>query len=661
MLDLPSYHAMAAMAVTVTMFVFFARGRLSVEIVSLVTIAVIAVGLYFFPLEGDKPTEGLAIAFGGFGHYALITICALMIMGRGLVVTGALEPAARFLEGVFKLNLQLGLLISLLSAFFLSMAVNDTPVLVLLLPIFVALAAKGAMPASKTLIPLNAAVLIGGMATTIGTSTNILVTSIAVDLGMPQMSVFHYTPIVLIAALVALPYLWLVMPRLLGDNTVDAEHAQRLFHTRLRIGDTSAFAGAEFEAVRDKLPNNIKVHNPPSGALQPQQRLHISGTHEALEDANRILKGELAPSWVLDRIRRTAAAERQDIVAVEMTVTADSRLLTRTLPTSGIADLYGVAVLGIHRPERLLGEKDKYSEGGDLRIAEGDVLLVMGISEDLQSFARSDSLLMLEGARELPRRSKAVLAAAIMFGSVGLASMGLLPIAISALAGAILMFVTGCVKFDRVGRALSAKVIVLVAASIAIGRIVLESGAADWLGQALSLGLAFLPPALVLAAIMAFVTLLTNFASNATAATVGTPIAFSIATQLGLPAEPLILAVLFGCNLCYATPIAYQTNMLIMSEGSYEFKDYIRTGVPLVLLMVTALSVLLVYWYDLPPFGDAMTDSAPVTAPTEGPAPTQSPSTEPTPTTSAILTPIPTAPTLPPSPAPYGLVPTTTP
>ena len=121
----------------------------------------------------------------------------------------------------------------------------------------------------------------------------------------------------------------------------------------------------------------------------------------------------------------------------------------------------------------------------------------------------------------------------------------------------------------------------------------------SFLGETLSLGLAYLPPALVIAAIMAFVTLITNFASNATAATVGTPIAFSIAAQLGVPPEPLVLAVLFGCNLCYATPIAYQTNMLIMSEGSYEFVDYIRTGVPLVALMVATLSILLVLSYGL--------------------------------------------------------------
>lgn len=606
MLEAPTYHAIAAMAVTIAMFIAFARGRYPEEIISLVTIAVIAVGLYFAPLEGTRPTDGLALAFGGFGHSALVTICALMIMGRGLVVTGALEPFARLLEGVFRMGGQTGLLVALLLAFGLSMFVNDTPVMVLLIPIIVAIAAKGLMASSKVLMPVNTAVLIGGMATTIGTSTNILVVTIADDIGMAPIGVFQFTPIVLISGLFALPYLWLVMPRMLPDNSVTPDTAQRIFHTRLRIA-----AGADRAAVKGRLPEGITVHDAGAVPLQPHERLHISGTHEALEEAARALKGELAPSWVIERIRHVSRTRREDIVAVEMTVTADSRLIGRTLASSAIADLYGVAVLGIHRRGRVPGEHGHRPEAGDLRILNGDVLLVMGIEEDLQSFAHSDGLLRLEGARELPRRSKAVLAGAIMLGAVATASLGLpwfdaggyapikLPIAISALAGAIAMFVTGCVKFDRVGRALSAKVIVLIAASLAIGRVIDASGAAAWLGEALSLGLAFLPPALVLAAIMLFVTIVTNFASNATAATIGTPIAYSIALQLGLPPEPLVLAVLFGCNLCYATPIAYQTNLLIMSEGGYDFGDYVRAGAPLVALMVTVLSVLLVLWYGL--------------------------------------------------------------
>ena len=599
MIGMPSYHAIAAMVVTIAMFVAFARGRMSIEIISLLTIAVIAVGLYFFPLEGQSPTDGLAIAFGGFGHYALITICALMILGRGLIVTGALEPAARLLERIFKFNLQIGLLVSLGLAFFLSMFVNNTPVLVLLIPIFVTLAARGAMPASKTLMPLNAASLIGGLATTIGTSTNILVVSIAVDLGMPMMSVFHYTPIVLAAAVVALPYLWLVMPKMLDDNRVEQTHEMRRFFTRLRVTENSLLNGRELAQIAPRLPSGIEFHDLQPGLFRPGQRIKVSGTHEAIEEAIQVMRGEAAPSWVLERIQRKHGETGEDIQVVEMTVTADSRLNSWTLPTSGIADLYGVAVVGIHRPDTLIGQKDEFSDVGDIRIREGDVLLVMGLQEDLEAFANGDSLLQLEGRRELPRRSKAWLAAGIMAGSVVLASFGLVPIAIAALAGAILMFLTGCVKFDRVGRALSAQVIVLVAASISIGRIIDESGAAMWLGEGLSVGLQYLSPALVLAAIMVFVTVLTNFASNATAATVGTPIAFAIAAQLNLPPEPLVLAVLFGCNLSYATPIAYQTNMLIMAEGSYDFGDYVKTGVPLVAIMVTALSVGLVLTYGL--------------------------------------------------------------
>ncbi len=589
---------MAAIAVTVAMFIGFARGRLSVEIVSLLTIAVIAVGLYFFPLPHTFPTDGLKLAFSGFGHYALITICALMIMGRGLVVTGALDPAARLLERVWKINLQLGMLVSLLLAFSLSMIVNDTPVLVLLLPIFVALAARGAMPASKTLIPLNAAVLIGGMSTTIGTSTNLLVVSIARDLGMPQMNVFHFTPIVLAAALVALPYLWLVMPRLLPDHSKEERYGPRRFSARLRVPAGSDLVGKTIEQVTARLPAEFSFDEQLPAPFEAGHRLRVSGTHEALEEAIRTLKGEVAPGWVVDRIQRNSQSRGEDIVVVEMAVTADSRLIGRTLATSGIADLYSTAVLGIHKPKRPLAN-DEVNEADEVRISEGDVLLVMGLQSNLQEFAQNDGLLILDGAREVPRRSKAMLSLGIMIGSVGLASVGLLPIAISALAGAILMFVTGCVRFDRVGRALSAKVVVLVAASIAIGQLVLDSGAAAWLGTLMASGLQHLPPAAILAAIMIFVTLLTNFASNATAATVGTPIAFNIASQLGLPQEPLILAVLFGCNLCYATPIAYQTNMLIMGEGNYNFSDYIRTGVPLVLLMVVTLSILLVVSYGM--------------------------------------------------------------
>ncbi|WP_230280951.1 SLC13 family permease [Croceicoccus sp. Ery15] len=577
------------------MFIAFARGRIATEIVSLVTIAIIALGLFFFPLDLQKPTDGLMLAFAGFGHPALITICALMIMGRGLVVTGALEPATRFLDSVWKIDTRLGMLVSLLMAMGLSMMVNDTPVLVLLLPIFVALAERGAMAASKTLIPLNAAVLIGGMATTIGTSTNLLVVSIAEDLGMDHIRVFDFTPIVAIAALIALPYLWLVMPRLLPDNGTANLRQRRAFAATLRFDDNSELIGMTPRDLEERLPDGFRFEGPLDRQITANSRLPVSGSHHALEEAMRVFKARVAPAWVIERLNAAAHSQQADVVVVEMAITAESRLVGLTIPSSGVAGQFGVAVLGIHQQER--GPDKGRHEYSELQLKAGDVLLVMGPMAEIEEFAETDRLLLLEGVKEVPRRSKAVLAGAIMIGSVATASFGLWPIAIAALGGAIAMFVTGCVKFDRVGRALSANVIVLVAASIAVGRLILESGAAEWLGAIMAAGLQFLPPAAVLAAIMLFVTLLTNFASNAAAATVGTPIAFNIANTLGIPPEPMILAVLFGCNLCYATPIAYQTNMLIMEEGGYNFRDYIRTGVPLVMLMATTLSVLLVMFY----------------------------------------------------------------
>ena len=313
MIEAPSFHAIAAMALTVIVFYLFARGRMSVEIVSLLAIAIIAVGLYFFPMPHALPSDGFATAFGGFGHPALITICALMILGRGLVVTGALEPAARVLERIWKINLQLGMLVSLLLALCLSMIVNDTPVLVLLLPIFVALAQRGAMPASKTLIPLNAAVLIGGMATTIGTSTNLLVVGIAEDLGMPHISVFHFTPLVLVAAVVALPYLWLIMPRLLPDNSKEESKVERRFFSHLRVTDESDLVGRYFDEIVGKLPQDFRFEERPEGTFTAGQRLLISGTHNGLEDAVRVLRGQVAPAWVLDEIGGEARLRGEDI------------------------------------------------------------------------------------------------------------------------------------------------------------------------------------------------------------------------------------------------------------------------------------------------------------------------------------------------------------
>ena len=593
-MEMPDPHAIGAMCLAIAMFYAFAAGRMSIEIISLLTIGAIALGLYVFPLAGEDRYGGLDLAFEGFGHPALITICSLMVLGRGLVVTGALDSTARALMRISRINQHLGLLAALLGGFALSMVVNNTPVLVMIIPIMAQLALGGGMAASKTLIPINAALLIGGMATTIGTSTNLLVVSLAADQGMETFTVFEFTPIVLIAALIAFPYIWLVMPRLLPDNTSTVMPDTRTYIAKLRIEAASPARGKTIEEVRGMLPKDVTGTLPEYAGGNVGRRIILEGPYDDLRETARLLGGTLAPAWLLERIREESNRVREDLMVVEMIVGPDSRLIGQTPQNAGFE---GLALVGVHQARQPANSQRERTP--DSPMEEGDVLLMMGTGNKLRALASREGLLMLEGGQEMARSAKAPLALGIMAGAVGLASFGIVPIAISSLAGAVVMFITGCVRFDRVGRALSAEVIVLVAASIALGKYMLDSGAAAWLGQALALGLEDFPAEFVLAAIMLFNTVLTNFASNNAAAAVGTPIAFSLAQTLGLPPEPLILAVLFGCNLCYATPIAYQTNMMIITEGDYTFKDYLRSGIPLVLIMVVALSTLLVLWYDI--------------------------------------------------------------
>lgn len=593
------------MALTVSMFVLFAQGRIKIEIVCLLLISFLALGFYFFPIEGSGGQTGIEIAFGGFGHEVLITICCLMILGRGLVTTGALEPATHLLVRLWTYNRGLGLLFTIVVCGGLSMFINDTPVLVLVMPVLLNLAARTKTSASQTLMPVNFAILIGGMTTTIGTSTNLLVVSIAEDLGVPHIGMFDFADIALTAAAIALPYLWLVMPRLLPSRPQNVTASSRSFFASLHIETSSAVVDMTVDELRAKIGDGVELHGVSRDAMHFRRRdhdvqirpgdiVHIEGSLHDLRLASESTKAPLANPSVVRSLR---PAPQQDEVLAEVVIGAESSLVGATPRSAQIGDRYGAVVIGLYRPERTLFQEALDTSSEPLRV--GDVLLMRGAPERLKNLQLSEGAMILEGAADVPRSLLAPAALLIVGAVVLCAALRIVPISIASLAGTIAMIATGCVKFDRLGRALSGEVIVLVAASIALGRALLETGAAAWLGDGLSLVLGPLPPAMSLAAIMAFATLITNFSSNTAAAAVTTPIATSIAANLGIPAEPMVLAVLFGANLCYATPVAYQTNILIMSAGGYRFIDYVRAGLPLVFLMITTLSLLLVTKYQL--------------------------------------------------------------
>ncbi len=602
---LPSAHAAAALLLTIATFALFASGRMRAELICLLVVAVIAVGFYVFPLESEGRYTGFQVAFGGFGHEALVAICCLMILGRGLVVTGALEPAARLLGRLWRFNGALGLFCMLTVCMGVSGFVNDTPVLVLALPIVLDLAQRVGLSASRTLMPVNAAILIGGMATTIGTSTNVLVVSLARDLGVPEIGLFEFTDIVAIAALVAFPYVWLVMPRLLPLRIPAGGDQHRRFRATLHVVDGATVLARHAGALSTLLPAEVRLlalmrGTMPVGPnpLEVGDVLHVEASAPQLREVSELLRTPLALDNPGRALGAATANKVHDMRLAQLAIGGDCMLVGKSVAEASATELHGVHIVGTFRAT---DRRPAYalSRPAEERLEVGDLILVRGTEPQLRDFERSTGVMQLAGAHELPRTAKAPIALAIVAAVVVVAAFKILPIAIAALAGAIAMLATGAVKYENIGRALSVEVIVLVAASIALGRTLVETGAADWLAALMASGLHSAPPAVVLSAMMLFCAVLTNFVSNAAAAAIGTPLAVSLAGALSIQSQPLVLAVLFGCNLCYVTPMAYQTNLLIMGAAGYSFRDFARAGSPLAAIMIATLAWLLVRRYGL--------------------------------------------------------------
>jgi len=232
-------------------------------------------------------------------------------------------------------------------------------------------------------------------------------------------------------------------------------------------------------------------------------------------------------------------------------------------------------------------------------LAAGDVLLLQGPADRLEALRQVPGLMILDASLVMPRSRLAKAAIAIMLGVVAVSATKLVPIHVAAFLGTIAMLAAGCVRLDGVGRALSLEVVLLVTSSIALGQSLVVTGAAGWVATQLAHLVDGLPAAVQLSVFMASAAALTNFVSNAAAAAVGTPIAMATARTLGLPLEPFVLAILFGANLSFATPMAYQTNLLVMKAAGYRFGDFVRVGGPLVVILLAALSILLVRRYGL--------------------------------------------------------------
>jgi di/tricarboxylate transporter len=604
---IPDLHAIAVMVLTRAALVLFMWDRVPLETSSMVVITALVLGFEVFPYGGSDKVLRAEDLFHGFGHEALVAVCALMIIGQGLVRTGALEPLGNVLARLWRASPTFSLLLTLTLAAILSALVNNTPIVVLLMPVLVGVSLRNKQSSYGVLMPMGLATLIGGTTTTIGTSTNLLVVSVAADMGLRRMGMFDFIVPAAAAGTVGIVFLWLVAPRLLPKRQTPLDDASpRVFAAYLRIQEGSfadgktlseaiAKAGNEMRIVRIGRGDGMYIITFPDTKLQAGDRLLLTDTPQNLKKYEQALGGTLYTGDTVVDEEHPLTAEDQQIS--EIVVVDGSPIEGVTLKSARFMDRYQVVALALHRAGKPIASLG--SGMGDVVLAAGDVLLVQGSAEQIEALRRDDQFLVLDATANLPHTSKSRTAIVITAAVIVIAALSLLPIAASATCGVLLMVATRCLNWREAAGALNSQVILIVVASLGLGLALLKTGAAEYLAQLFVASTFGATPLVVLGGLTLLMGIMTNVVSSNAAAVIGTPIAVSIAHQLGKSFEPFVLAVIFGSNLCYATPLAHKINVLVMSAGGYNFGDFVRVGLPLAIVMWIAYTLLLGSLYSL--------------------------------------------------------------
>jgi di/tricarboxylate transporter len=605
----PDPHGIAVMILAVVALFLFSRDRIPLETSALVVFAVLVLGFELFPYGAPGQRLGAADFFAGFGNSALITVMALLVCARGLEATGALQPVADRLAVVWGYSPKLAFLAALVLSGVLSMFLNNTPVVAMLLPILISVCIRTGQPASSVLMPVGYATIVGGMCTTIGTSTNLLVVDVAADLGLPPMGMFHFTGIAAAAALLAVAYLWLLAPRLIPDRTSPMpDTSPRIFEAILHVEEGSFAAGRSVAEVLARTEGQMRleriergdglfVAKLPSLKIRAGDRLHVRDTPDRLKRYESQVGATLFDAEHPGR----ETAEGSGLAAgdqrlAEIVVTRGSPLHRRSLNSVPFFAHYGLLPVAVHRPRAPRSQAD---EMGDVFLRAGDIVLVQGPSEALEQVKRLGNVLVVDGSLNLPHTRKAPLAGGIMVVVVALAALGIMPISLASLCGVLVMVVTGCLAWPTALSALDRRLILVIVTSLALGKALTGTGGTRFIADMFVYYVQPFPVVVALGCLMLMVMLMTEFVTNNAAAVLGTPIAVFIAQRLGVDPEPFVLAVLFGANMSYLTPIGYQTNLMVFSAGGYRFTDFFRAGLPLQQIMWWSLTFLLALFYDL--------------------------------------------------------------
>ncbi|MAM93802.1 SLC13 family permease [Parvibaculum sp.] len=600
--------------------VLFSMERITLEVSALAILSALLVFFYFFPVPGDDGRNllGPTALLAGFANPALIAVLALLVIGHGLFQTGALDGPARYVADLGSTRPGLTIFFTFLLVAAISAFLNNTPVAVMFIPVLATLAGRFGQRAPKVMMTLSYVSILGGMTTLIGSSTNLLAAGVVLTSHLPPIGIFDFVVPALFLAAIGFLYSTLAVPYLLPDRggpTIElqgnASGGGKQYIAQLEITPGHPLLGVSstaglFPPLRDMTVRMIQRGEHP--ILPPFEDVTLSAGDvvivaatrqtltEALKSGSRIFEGMLEERFAEGADTHGGPAKPGgELVLAETVVAPGSRMIGQTIEQIAFRHQTGCIVLGVQRRSRMIR-----TLLNDIRLEAGDVLLVLGNASKIQDLRHNRDVLLLEwSATELPDPKLAHRALAIFGVMVASVLTGILPIEIASIGGALAIIAFGVLNVRQAARAIDRRIFLMVGAMLGVATALEVTGGAHAIANASVVMFAGYGVPVILSAFFFAIAVTTNVLTNNATAVLFTPIAISTATQLGVDPMIFVYAVIFAANCSFATPMGYQTNLLVMGPGHYEFRDFVRAGTPLVILLWLSYSFFAPWYYGL--------------------------------------------------------------